>query len=92
MQPLTRLLASSTLALTLCLAPGRTQAQAPLDISADLIRVIGLPNAAGAYGATVLADVNIHGVVVGGFGFPTHTLQEGSFSPHAGRHGQTLHL
>jgi hypothetical protein len=58
-------------------APG--WAQTPIDLTADVIRTLNLPNAVGEYDTTQLADMNAQGWIVGGFGFPIHGLPEGSF-------------
>ena len=78
MHTLSRLLACSTLALSLCLAPC-AQAQVSVDISQDLLTHVDLPNAAGQYGQSVLMGRTVHGVLAGGFVFTTPGLQERSF-------------
>ena len=79
MHPLCRFLITSTLVLGRWLGPD-VQAQAPVNISQDLITHVDLPNALGQYGQSALFGRTVHGVLVGGFTFPAReSPPEGSF-------------
>lgn len=56
-------------------------AQAPVDISHEVLTILDVPTASGAYGHSILMDRNAGGFTVGGFAFlSTPDLREGSFS------------
>jgi hypothetical protein len=81
-----------TLFVTLVLTSTRATAQAPVDITHEVLTIVDLPNAVGSYGKSFVTDRNAGGLIVGGFSSPDPTSPpEGSFSLTLGGTAKLFH-